>query len=63
MPKPAAGAHPGATHIEDGEEHQDGDLEHADLDSDAVPNLNAGEDRRIRSCQVPAPQQPLGCSG
>lgn len=36
---------PGSTHVEDGEEHQDGDLEHADLDGNAVPNLDAGEDR------------------
>lgn len=33
------------THIEDCEEHQDGDLEHADLDSDAVPNLDARQRR------------------
>lgn len=39
---------PGATHVEDSEEHQDGDLEHADLHRDAVPNLDAGEERQLK---------------
>lgn len=55
VPSPAAGGppalSPGSTHVEDGEEHQDGDLEHADLHRDAVPDLEAGEEGQIRGCQ------------
>lgn len=51
---------PGATHVEDGEEHQDGDLEHADLHCDAVPDLDAGEEGQLRSCQASGLWQPLG---
>lgn len=42
----------GFTHVEDGEEHQDGDLEHADLHRNAVPNLDAEEERQFRGCQA-----------
>lgn len=42
----------GFTHVEDGEEHQDGDLEHADLHRNAVPNLDAGEEGQLRGCQA-----------
>lgn len=43
------GLSPGATHVEDGEEHQDGDLEHADLHCNAVPNLDAVEEGQLRA--------------
>lgn len=47
-PQPHQGRTPGATHVEDGEEHQDGDLEHADLDGDAVPDLDAGRTEGLK---------------
>lgn len=47
-PQPHQGRPPRATHVEDGEEHQDGDLEHADLDGDAVPNLDAGRTEGLK---------------
>ena len=52
---------PGVTHIEDGEEHQDGDLEHADLDGDAVPDLDAGEDTGVQSCPPPTESPAALC--
>lgn len=47
-PQPHQGRPTGATHVEDGEEHQDGDLEHADLDGDAVPDLDAGRTEGLK---------------